>query len=149
MERCVAFALLLALPLVCSYTTAPMIEGMTHHKAMAKAPAVAPLLANPLLRSGAQRSGRAVMLRMSEADVMTRVDRTAAREASQYKGFHHMHLWVGNAMQTATFFISRMGFEPVAYKGLETGSRDVVTHVSGSSLHGNKIMFVPGVIILL
>jgi catechol 2,3-dioxygenase-like lactoylglutathione lyase family enzyme len=38
-----------------------------------------------------------------------------------YQGFHHLEFWVGNAKQTATWFIARMGFEPVAYKGLETG----------------------------
>jgi hypothetical protein len=46
-----------------------------------------------------------------------------------YKEFHHIHMWVGNAKQTATYFIARMGFEPVAYRGLETGNRDSVTHV--------------------
>ena len=50
---------------------------------------------------------------------------------SDYKGYHHVELWVGNALQAASFFIARMGFKPVAYKGLETGSRDVVTQVSG------------------
>ncbi len=47
----------------------------------------------------------------------------------QYQGFHHLEFWVGNAKQTATWFIARLGFEPVAYKGLETGDRDTVTHV--------------------
>lgn len=46
-----------------------------------------------------------------------------------YKEFHHVEMWVGNAKQTATYFIARMGFQPVAYRGLETGNRDVVTHV--------------------
>lgn len=31
--------------------------------------------------------------------------------------------------QAATFYSVRMGFEQVAYKGLETGSRKVATHV--------------------
>jgi hypothetical protein len=47
----------------------------------------------------------------------------------EYQGFHHLEFWVGNAKQTATWFIARLGFEPVAYKGLETGDRDTVTHV--------------------
>uniref|UniRef100_A0A7S1C8I8 4-hydroxyphenylpyruvate dioxygenase n=1 Tax=Bicosoecida sp. CB-2014 TaxID=1486930 RepID=A0A7S1C8I8_9STRA len=46
-----------------------------------------------------------------------------------YTGFDHVHWWVGNAKQTADWYTSRMGFKRVAYRGLETGSRDVVTHV--------------------
>jgi 4-hydroxyphenylpyruvate dioxygenase len=29
----------------------------------------------------------------------------------------------------ATYYVARMGFREVAYRGLETGSRDVVSHV--------------------
>ncbi|VTJ92361.1 Hypothetical predicted protein, partial [Marmota monax] len=29
----------------------------------------------------------------------------------------------------ASFYCSKMGFEPLAYRGLETGSREVVSHV--------------------
>ena len=47
----------------------------------------------------------------------------------KYLGFHHLELWVGNAYQAATFFIARLGFEPAAYRGLETNSRAVATHV--------------------
>jgi 4-hydroxyphenylpyruvate dioxygenase len=36
---------------------------------------------------------------------------------------------VGNARLSADFFVSRFGFSRVAYRGLETGSRDLVTHV--------------------
>lgn len=32
-------------------------------------------------------------------------------------------------MQAASFYCSKMGFQPIAYKGLETGSREVVSHV--------------------
>jgi len=36
---------------------------------------------------------------------------------------------MGNAAQAATFYVARMGFQRVAYRGLETGCRDVVSHV--------------------
>lgn len=49
-----------------------------------------------------------------------------------YRGYDHVHWYVGNAKQAATFYITRMGFHPIAYKGLETGSRDVTTHVVGN-----------------
>ncbi|KAF2755150.1 4-hydroxyphenylpyruvate dioxygenase [Pseudovirgaria hyperparasitica] len=46
-----------------------------------------------------------------------------------YKGYHHVHWYVGNAKQAAAYYVSRMGFERVAYKGLETGSRATASHV--------------------
>ena len=39
---------------------------------------------------------------------------------------------MGNAKQAASFYTSRFGFEFYAYKGLETGCRDVATHVARS-----------------
>lgn len=47
----------------------------------------------------------------------------------RFFGFDHIHFWVGNAKQAAAFYTGRFGFEYLAYKGLETGSRDVATHV--------------------
>jgi 4-hydroxyphenylpyruvate dioxygenase len=38
-------------------------------------------------------------------------------------GFDHLHFYVGNAKQAAHYF-KALGFTPIAYKGLETGSRD-------------------------
>ncbi|KAI8814690.1 Glyoxalase/Bleomycin resistance protein/Dihydroxybiphenyl dioxygenase [Cladochytrium replicatum] len=35
---------------------------------------------------------------------------------------------VGNAKQAATFYITRFGFRPIGYKGLETGDREVASH---------------------
>ena len=39
-------------------------------------------------------------------------------------GTDHVGFIVGNAKQAAVYYQERFGFEPVAYKGLETGSRD-------------------------
>lgn len=50
-------------------------------------------------------------------------------ELSSYRGYHHVHWYVGNAKQAASFYVSRMGFERVAYRGLETGSRAIASHV--------------------
>ena len=67
--------------------------------------------------------------RMSHAAVEELVAVQGSPTRGQYEGFHHLEFWVGNAKQTATWFIARLGFEPVAYRGLETGDRDTVTHV--------------------
>ncbi|XP_038565251.1 4-hydroxyphenylpyruvate dioxygenase [Micropterus salmoides] len=52
--------------------------------------------------------------------------------------FHHLTFWVGNAKQAASYYCDKMGFEHLAYKGLETGSREVVSH----AIRQDKIMFV-------
>ncbi|KAK1328621.1 hypothetical protein QTO34_012194 [Cnephaeus nilssonii] len=50
-------------------------------------------------------------------------------ERGRFLHFHSVTFWVGNAKQAASFYCSKMGFKPLAYKGLETGSREVVSHV--------------------
>jgi 4-hydroxyphenylpyruvate dioxygenase len=50
-------------------------------------------------------------------------------------GTDYLELYVGNAKQAAYFYQTAMGFQPLAYKGLETGSRDQVSYV----LRQNKI----------
>ncbi|XP_013929003.1 PREDICTED: 4-hydroxyphenylpyruvate dioxygenase [Thamnophis sirtalis] len=52
--------------------------------------------------------------------------------------FHSLTFWVGNAKQAASFYCNKMGFEELAYRGLETGSREVVSH----AIRQDKIIFV-------
>lgn len=52
-----------------------------------------------------------------------------ATSLQSYRGYHHVHWWVGNAKQAASYYVTRMGFERVAYKGLETKSRALASHV--------------------
>jgi len=56
-------------------------------------------------------------------------DKGPKPEVGSYHGFDHVVLWVGNAKQAASYYIARLGFEPFAYRGLETGHREVVSHV--------------------
>ena len=44
-------------------------------------------------------------------------------------GIHHVELYVRNALQAAYYYAHAFGFERVAYRGLETGTRDHVSHV--------------------
>jgi 4-hydroxyphenylpyruvate dioxygenase len=44
-------------------------------------------------------------------------------------GIDHVEFYVGNAAHAAHYFKSAFGFTETAYKGLETGSRDRVSHV--------------------
>jgi catechol 2,3-dioxygenase-like lactoylglutathione lyase family enzyme len=52
-----------------------------------------------------------------------------SKAVASYQGYDHVAWWVGNAKQAAAFYVTRMGFERVAYSGLETGSRVVASHV--------------------
>ncbi|XP_022105173.1 4-hydroxyphenylpyruvate dioxygenase-like [Acanthaster planci] len=59
-------------------------------------------------------------------------------EKGRFIAFDHLTFWVGNAKQAASYYCTRMGFQPYAYKGLETGSREVVSH----AVKQDKIIFV-------
>ncbi|KXK39482.1 MAG: 4-hydroxyphenylpyruvate dioxygenase [Saprospiraceae bacterium] len=54
------------------------------------------------------------------------------------KGTDYIEFYVGNAKQTALFYQHCLGFDLVAYKGPETGTRDIVSYV----LQQGKIRFV-------
>lgn len=53
----------------------------------------------------------------------------AVADVASFRQYDHVHWYVGNAKQAASFFVTRMGFERVAYRGLETGSRVIASHV--------------------
>src|SRR6187402_3619088 len=53
-------------------------------------------------------------------------------------GTDYIEFYVGNAKQSALFYVYCMGFELVAYAGPETGVRDRASYV----LQQNKIRFV-------
>lgn len=44
-------------------------------------------------------------------------------------GYDHITWYVGNAKQAASYYVARMGFQHIAYRGLETGSRSIASHV--------------------
>ncbi len=58
---------------------------------------------------------------------------TARRNGEQdfmpLNGVDHVELFVGNAHQAAFYYVHAFGFREVAYAGLETGTRDRVSHV--------------------
>jgi 4-hydroxyphenylpyruvate dioxygenase len=64
-------------------------------------------------------------------------------------GIDHVEFYVGNALQAATFWVTKLGFKEVAYAGLETGVRDRASHVleqgririvlTGALIPGNEI----------
>lgn len=46
-----------------------------------------------------------------------------------FHGYDHITWYVGNAKQAASYYTTRLGFCTIAYRGLETGSRYIASHV--------------------
>lgn len=59
----------------------------------------------------------------------TYTDKGPKPESGKFLDFDHLTFWVGNAKQAASHYCVRMGFKPYAYQGLETGNRDICSHV--------------------
>src|ERR1700683_1587341 len=53
----------------------------------------------------------------------------AERDVMPVHGIDHLELYVGTAAQAAYYYVRAYGFTETAYRGLETGSRDRVSHV--------------------
>lgn len=53
-------------------------------------------------------------------------------------GIHHLEFYVANAKQAVQFYVNAFGFEPIAYRGPETGFRESVSYV----LKQGQIYFV-------
>lgn len=54
---------------------------------------------------------------------------SSSRPGPEYRGFDHITWFVGNAKQAASYYITRMGFKEIAYRGIETGSRCTTSRV--------------------
>lgn len=50
-------------------------------------------------------------------------------DAVSLQSFDHLELYVGNAKQAAMFYDRGFGFRSIAYRGLDTGARDVASYV--------------------
>ncbi|KAK9522480.1 hypothetical protein VZT92_018941 [Zoarces viviparus] len=68
----------------------------------------------------------------------TYTDKGEKHEQGRFLCFDHITFWVGNAKQAASYYCNKLGFEPLVYRGLETDSRDVVSHV----VKQGKIIYV-------
>ncbi|RKP37906.1 4-hydroxyphenylpyruvate dioxygenase [Dimargaris cristalligena] len=64
---------------------------------------------------------------------------TSLPQVGNYQGFDHVTFWVGNAKQSASYYTTRFGFKQLAYRGLETGHRDIVSHAIAN--HGIVFVF--------
>ncbi|QSZ32786.1 hypothetical protein DSL72_002365 [Monilinia vaccinii-corymbosi] len=68
----------------------------------------------------------------------TTTNTNSSLSTPNFHGYDHITWYVGNAKQAASYYCTRLGFENIAYKGLETGSRYIASHVVANG----KIRFV-------
>lgn len=57
---------------------------------------------------------------------------------NNFNGYDHVTWYVGNAKQAAAYYNNLFGFETIAYRGLETGSRYIASYVVAN----NDVRFV-------
>ena len=72
---------------------------------------------------------------LSPKEVMTQ---NLVEDAFPLKGTDHIEFYVGNAKQAAHYYRTAFGFELIAYRGPETGSRDTVSY----ALRQDKVVLV-------
>jgi len=65
-------------------------------------------------------------------------DKGPKPESGKFVDFDHITFWVGNAKQAASYYCTRLGFEPAGYSGLETGDRQIAAHL----VQQNDIKFI-------
>ncbi|KAL1883075.1 hypothetical protein VTK73DRAFT_10001 [Phialemonium thermophilum] len=65
--------------------------------------------------------------------VSSGADSYAVQSLPNFTGYDHLTWWVGNAKQAASYYTTVFGFETLAYRGLETGSRYLASYVVGNA----------------
>ena len=71
-------------------------------------------------------------------DTSTLTNQDIVKDTFPINGTDFIEFYVGNAKQTALYYQHCFGFELIAYKGQETGSKDIVSYV----VKQGKIKFV-------
>src|SRR3954453_14596981 len=69
------------------------------------------------------------MTRALEDQLVGAVDHDISHDPFPVKGIDHVRFIVGNAMQAAHYYSTAFGMTLVAYRGPETGSRDLAEYV--------------------
>lgn len=79
----------------------------------------------------------------SSFDTLVEGATQASGPRGQVDSFDHVTFWVGNAKHSANFYMSHFGFEPYAFRGLESGCRELACHAI--KLNDTIIQFVSAV----
>jgi len=62
-------------------------------------------------------------------ETLTKNNTNTSSDTFPINGTDHIEFYVGNAKQSAIYYMAAFGYEMIAYKGPETGSRDVTSYV--------------------
>ena len=90
---------------------------------------MAPTVVNPVPITGSVLTSTGAFIPLSSSVSSTNSESSDYSAAHSYRGYDHVHWLVGNAKQAAAYYITTMGFYPLAYRGLETGHRTIASHV--------------------
>jgi len=71
-------------------------------------------------------------------DTLSNPKQSVSEDTFPILGTDHIEFYVGNAKQAAYFYQTAFGFQLLAYRGPETGTRDTVSYV----LRQGKITFI-------
>jgi len=74
-------------------------------------------------------SATSPILSSSSITFPTSQNTASSLDTPNFHGYDHITWYVGNAKQAASYYTTRLGFYTIAYKGLETGSRYIASHV--------------------
>ena len=94
-----------------------------------------------LLVTGMLRVSVQTMSQITCLPVTAIVDHSLSSNSSdsgRYVRYDHVTWYVSNAKQAASYFITRMGFKDLAFRGLETGSKTITSRV----VSNNNVTFV-------
>ena len=62
-------------------------------------------------------------------DTIIKESKNKRKDTFPLLGTDYVEFYVGNAKQSAMYYMAGMGFTPLAYSGLETGNTDKVSYV--------------------
>ncbi|PSR83238.1 Glyoxalase/Bleomycin resistance protein/Dihydroxybiphenyl dioxygenase [Coniella lustricola] len=68
----------------------------------------------------------------ANGNAISAADHAVRNPLPNFNGYDHVTWWVGNAKQAASYYSTLFGMRPLAYRGLETGSRFFTSHVVGN-----------------
>lgn len=104
------------------------------------ATATTPTTLNNVMKVNGDEENESTSSRVANSACLTSM---ANKVEGRIDSFDHVTFWVGNAKQSAAFYMTQFGFKPYAFCGLETGSRNLACHVV--KLNDTIIQFVSAV----
>ncbi|KAF3766101.1 4-hydroxyphenylpyruvate dioxygenase [Cryphonectria parasitica EP155] len=81
------------------------------------------------ISNGSPRDSMTYQVNGNATNTSNDADYAVRNPLPSFNGYDHVTWWVGNAKQAASYYSTLFGMKPLAYRGLETGSRFFTSHV--------------------